>query len=119
MALAHFTYLLLILIFMGLPFTALTYIYRSYKVEVQRYKTVILRVAIFGILLVLPDYFGLRWGAWFYNPAHTLGLRSFVEPETFAGALMIFSFGAAATLTACTSWCKNCLIGRRPPACIS
>lgn len=98
MEFGHFSYLISILVFLGLPTLALSRIYRGFRPEIAKYKDILVIVGVVGLLMAIPDYAALKWGAWYYDPQHTLGLIRGAEPETYLGALLIFVLGAGATI---------------------
>lgn len=91
----HFTYLISVVVFCGLPFIVML---EKRKRMLKRYELVLLTMVGAGTVLAASDYFAVRWGAWYYNPSRTLGVHYITQIETFVFSAAIFLTVATATL---------------------
>ena len=94
----HLTYLSTTLVFCGIPWLIML----KYQERVlKRYEIVLLVVVLIGFLFSTSDYFGTRWGAWYYNPTRTLGIHFLTGVETFIlGAGVALEVGSATIIWA-------------------
>lgn len=91
----HLTYLLSVIVFCGIPFLVM---WRKQERVLKRYELVILIMVVLGVLFSTTDYFAVHWGAWYYNPQHTLDVNFITEVETFGFGAGIFLCVASATV---------------------
>lgn len=92
------TYLFSILLFCG---PALFIIWKNGERVLKKYEVLLFYIILISIPVTFTDYFALKWGAWYYYPAHTLNVYFLTELETYiftaivalgvASAMLVFA----------------------------
>jgi len=106
----HLTYLASILLFCGVAWLVL---WQKYKKILQRDRFVLVIIVALGLLFATPEYFALRWGAWYYNPQRTLGVHYITELESFGFSAGIFLCLAAITLVSADRFDSSMKVQKR------